>query len=283
MEHKFKRWAVLASQFVAEHFDQCEPLLSNDHDEMDNMVSFVSNQLYLSCQTSTESSLMLLQQGQEWDAEIINRTIIDGTVKYLFMFQGTDEEVIKKVKEYWEILPSYSSIKRSDKINSILNVIDSEILHNSQAINDLRKTKHEKETIHKETNQKHRRSLEGKWAFSNIIDDFNKSNDEDLLPLIQLSHSFGMGSHFIHKDGCGVAMMWERSIRNRERQELVKVAHVARLISDLCSLAEIRTMALHKRCNKPYEFSKQIRESYSSLFFEFKVASDKLNQVEYGS
>jgi hypothetical protein len=281
MDHKFKRWTALASHFIGEHFDQCKPLLDKDYEGMSPIVRFVSTQLYLSCQFSTESSLLLLQQGQEWDAEIINRSIIEGVVKYIFMLQGTDEEVLEKVNEYWEILPSYSSVKRSDRVNSLLNDTDSEVLQNSKSLENLKLTEPETETIREGTNRQQRKLLEQKWSFSNIIQGFSKSNDKWLAPLIHLAYNFGMSSHLIHKDGDGVGMVWERCTREKERQEVVKLAHVARTISDLCSFAEIRTTILHKRCNEPDDFSKKIKESYSLLFSELKVAYDKFNQVEY--
>lgn len=281
MEHKFKRWTALASHFIGEHFDQCKPLLDKDYAGMHPKVRFVSTQLYLSCQFSTESSLLLLQQGQEWDSEIINRSIIEGVVKYIFMLQGSDEEVIEKVNEYWEILPSYSSVKRSDRVGSLLNDTDSEIIQNSQSLQDLKLDPSETESIREGTNKQQRKLLEQKWSFSNIIQGFSKSDDKGLAPLVHLAYNFGMSSHLIHKDGDVVAMIWERCIRDSERQEVVKAAHIARAISDLCSFAEVRTWILHKRCNENHDFTKKIRESYSPLFSELKVAYEKFNQVEY--
>lgn len=113
MNVNFENWANLASHFIGEHFDKCRPLLEADGSHINPFVRFVSTQLYLSCHFSSESSLILVGQGQEWDADIINRTIVEGVVKYIFMLQGTGEDKLNKAIEFWETLPDYSSIKRS--------------------------------------------------------------------------------------------------------------------------------------------------------------------------
>jgi hypothetical protein len=281
MDDKLKRWTALASHFVGEHFDHCKPLLDKDYEGMHPLVRFVSTQLYLSCQFSTESSLLLLQQGQEWDSEILNRSIIEGVVKYIFMLQGNEDEVLEKVNEYWEILPSYSSVKRSDRVSSLLKTVNSDELHNWKSLDDLKLTESDVDTIRDGSNKQQRKLLEQKWSFSNIVQGFSKSGNERLMPLVHLAYNFGMSSHLIHKDGDGVAMIWERCTRDSVRQEVVKLSHIARAISDLCSFAEARTFTLHQRCNEKYDFTHKLRESYAPLFSELKVALEEFNKVEY--
>ena len=101
------------------------------------------------------------------------------------------------------------------------------------------------------------------------------------MPLVHLAYNFGMSSHLIHKDGDGVSMIWERCTRDIERQEAVKLAHIARAISDLCSFAEARTVILHQHCNTEYDFIDKLRDSYSPLFSELKVLLKEFNKVEY--
>lgn len=281
MDDKLKQLTALASHFIGEHFDHCKPLLDQDYQGMHPVVRFVSTQLYLSCQFSTESSLLLLRHGQEWDSEIINRSIIEGVVKYIFMLQGTEDETIEKVKEYWEILPNYSAVKRSDRVSSLLKTVNSDELPNWKSIDDLKLEDSDIASIREGTNKQQRKSLEQKWSFSNIIQGFSKSGDERLMPLVHLAYNFGMSSHLIHKDGDGVSMIWERCTRDIERQESVKLAHIARAISDLCSFAEARTVILHQHCNTEYDFIDKLRDSYSPLFSELKDLLKEFNKVEY--
>jgi len=281
MEEKLNRWVVLASHYIGEHFDHCKPLLDIDYNGIHPLIRFVSTQLYLSCQFSTESSLLLIKEGQEWDAEIINRSIIEGVVKYIYMLQGSEDEMLTKVTEYWETLPDFSAIKRSDRVTALLNEVPDDISSNWRGLKDLKLSDDEVMSLRDGSNKHERKLLEQKWSFSNIVQTFSKSSDENLSLLVHLAYNFGMSSHLIHKDGDGVAMIWERCTRETNRQKAVKLGHMARTISDLCSFAEMRTVFLFKSCNEKLDFTGKLKESYSVLFYELKEAGENFNKVEY--
>lgn len=223
-----------------------------------------------------------MSNGKEWDSEIINRSIIEGVVKYVYMLQGHEDEVLMKVKEYWELLPSYSSIKRSDRVSSMLQEVDPDELPNWKSLEELKLNESSVDSIRGGTNKHERKLLEQNWSFSKIVQGFSKSGDEKLAPFIHLAHNYGMSSHLIHKDGDGVAMVWERFTREKNRQDIVKLAHVARAISDICTFAEVRSICLFRKCDKDFDFIVKLRESYSILFAEIKSAYEEFNKTEYG-
>lgn len=281
MDEKLKYWVAMASHFIGDHFDHCKPFLDKDFQDMNPMTRFVSTQLYLSCHFSSESSLILLQHAQEWDAEIINRSIIEGVTKYIYMLNGSEEEVLEKVKEYWELLPSYSAIKRSDRASSLLAEVEPKEMHNWLSIQELTLEPEKVDSIRGNTNKQQRKQLEQKWSFSHIIQEFSKSSDTWLNPLIHLSYNYGMSSHLIHKDGDGVAMVWERCVRNTEAQAVIKAAHIARSISDLCTFAEMRSLSLFQFCGENPGFSTTLRKKYKPLFTSLKGALQEFNSAEY--
>ena len=281
MEANLKQWTSLASHFIGEHFDHCKPFLDKDYQGLHPLVRFVSTQLYISCHFSSESALLLLRKGQEWDADILNRSIVEGVVKYIFMLYGSDEEKLTKAKEYWDILPNYSAIKRSDKAHSFLIASNG---HNSpewRAIQDLTLTESEVETLRDGSNRRDRNLLYQKWSFSNIVNWFAKSEDKGLSLLVHLAYNYGMSSHLIHKDADGVGMVWERCTRDPEKQNAVKNGHIARAISDVCTFAEMRSLFLFKSCKKEQNFITPLRESYSILFSELSKATENFNKIEY--
>jgi hypothetical protein len=281
MDERFQSWVAMASHFIGEHFDHCKPFLDKDFPNMHPMTRFVSTQLYLSCHFSSESSLILLQHGQEWDAEIINRSIIEGVTKYIYMLNGSEEEVLEKAKEYWEILPSYSAIKRSDRAASLLAEVTPKEMDNWLSIQELTLEPEQVDSIRGDTNKQQRKQLEQKWSFSQIIKEFSKSSDTRLSPLIHLSYNYGMSSHLIHKDGDGVGMVWERCIRTAEEQAWVKAAHIARSISDICTFVEMRTLFLFQFCGEKPEFPTKLRQNYEPLFTSLKGALQEFNSSKY--
>ncbi|MDI3325395.1 DUF5677 domain-containing protein [Pontibacterium granulatum] len=283
MKYQLEKWTSLASHFIGEHFDNCKALLDKDYDGLHPQVRFVSTQLYLSCHFSSESSLILLREGREWDADIISRSVIEGTVKYIYMLQGNDGEKLTRSIEYWERLPNYAAIKRSSRAESFLLDIEESDSLEWQAIRDLVLSDSEIEAYRAGSNTKERKLLEQKWSFSQIIKNYANDSEEGLEYLAHLAHDYGMSSHLIHKDGDGVGMIWERSQREAERLNAVKIAHIAKSISDLCTFSEIRSIYLHKSCNLDYSFVRALKDSYHALFLELQQATESFVEKEYGT
>ncbi|XLP07076.1 DUF5677 domain-containing protein [Alteromonas marina] len=280
MEKILKSWAVLASHFIGEHFDHCKPYMDVAYDGMHPLTRFVSTQLYISCQLSSTSALVLIKEGLEWDAEIINRSIIEGVTKYVYLLTGSAEERLEKTKEYWELLPDYAATKRSAKVKRFFEEV-SEAKQNLP-LNDLLLSDREIDELRNGTNKNERSNLEQKWSFSHIINEFSKSDSPGLRAFISLAHGYGMSSHLIHKDGDGVGMIWERCSRPEERQSAVKLGHCARTVSDVCSFAKLRTIFLLKACNEdPIPICRSIGEHYSVFFNDLEEAYKSFESVEY--
>lgn len=98
-----------------------------------------------------------------------------------------------------------------------------------------------------------------------------------------LAYGYGMNSHHIHKDGDSVGMIWDRCTREPKRQNAVKLAHIARSFSDVCTLADIRSLILMEYCNVDRGFIEELKVSYKELFDDIKLAIEEFNEVEYNS
>lgn len=281
MEDKLKIWTSTASHFIGEHFDHCKPFLDNDYKGLDPLVRFVSTQLYISCQMSSISSLTLVREGHEWDADVINRSLIEGVVKYVYMLVGDESERLEKAKEYWEVLPDFSSIKRSARADAFLASKSSETDVNFQPLEDLLLDDEQVSSLRNGTNKKERKLLDQKWSFSNIVSEFSESDDKGLSLFSHLAHNYGMSSHLIHKDGDGIAMIWDRCTRSENRLYAAKLSHLARIVSDICSFAELRTIFLMKACKQDLDVIKTLKENYEHLFSEIKDAYQLFLDVEY--
>ena len=117
-------WVVRASHFIGECFDNCKHLLDKDNGTLEASVRFIATQLYIDCHFSSESSLILIQEGQEWDADIINRTIIEGTVKYIYMISCNDKKQHERANEYSHLLPKFSAIRRHERAKKFLDELE---------------------------------------------------------------------------------------------------------------------------------------------------------------
>jgi len=99
-----QRWAKAGSQAIYDYLMLCVPIFE-ELQKGDQEQVFVYRQLAVSCHLTSESALLLIEHGCLWDAEILIRSVTEGTAKFAFMAIGTCEERAKKVKEYWIDLP----------------------------------------------------------------------------------------------------------------------------------------------------------------------------------
>jgi hypothetical protein len=97
-----------------------------------------------------------------------------------------------------------------------------------------------------------------------------------------LAHGYGMSSHLLHKDADGVGMVWERYGRDFERQTAVKLGHSARVVSDVCTFAQLRLFMLLRACNQPTQALREIEDRYAvTLFSELTKANHMFTEAEY--
>lgn len=283
MERILSTWAGLASHFIGECFDVAKPYLDKDFVEIDPYVRFVSSQLFIDCHLSSESSILLVQAAKEWDADIINRSVTEGTIKYVFMMSGDESETKQKAYEFWDQLPSYASIRHHDRALSFLTLVDNPDAPEWLPLKALLLSQVDIDSIRGGSNKKERNLLDQKWSFSEMTKSFAQSDSPGLKHLSHLAHGYGMSSHLIHKDGDGVGMVWERYGRSEKDQYAVKLGHCSRIISDICSFAKLRLFQLLKFCKKDTSVVRDIELRYSLLFNELEKAGKHFTEVEYGT
>jgi hypothetical protein len=281
MEKILSTWAGSSSHFIGECFDVAKPYLDKQFDGIDPYVRFVSAQLFIDCHLSSESSLILVKGAKEWDADIINRSVMEGTIKYVFLMSGETSDVRQKAVEYWEKLPNFSAIRHHDRARAFLEEIDNPGDSEWLPFKKLLLTQKQIDSLRSGTNKKDRNLLEQKWSFSHITKNFTQSESNGLRLLSHLAHGYGMSSHLIHKDGDGVGMVWERYGRNEQEQSAVKLAHCARVVSDICSFSKLRLLQLLRFCGKEADIIEDIEKRYVLLFDELKKAGKNFTEVEY--
>lgn len=278
-----RRWAAWSSQFAGACFDQAKPFLDNDFTGIDPYVRFVSSQLFINCHLTSESVLILIGEMKTWDADVLARSVLEGTLKYVYMLLGNAKRMREKAKEYWEILPSFAAIKRSERIKRFLKDVHDPDNLEWQALRELVLKDTDVEEVRNSRNRTERREIEERWSFSGISKEFITSGDEGLRLLSHSAHNYGMSSHLLHKDGDGIGMVLDRYRRTADRQTVAELGHSARVVSDVCTFAQLRLLHLLKLCNKNIDLIQSIEKHYNLLFQELDQANQHFTQVEYSS
>lgn len=283
MERIFKSWSGLASHFIGECFDVSKPFIDDEYAGVAPLVRFVAAQLYIDCHLSSESILLLIHDQKEWDADLVARSVMEGSLKLTYMLQGEPHDIERKVDEYWNILPQFASIKHSERAGRFIHEVPDPDNPNWLPFKELILDESAIAAIRSKYSRQERKTLEESWSFTGICRTFAKSDDEGLKLFAHLAHGYGMSSHLIHKDADGIGMVWDRFRRDPERQTAVKLGHSARIVSDVCTFAKLRLYSLLRACKQPTDSIGTIEERYQELLFdELDKAGNQFTDIEYG-
>lgn len=275
-------WTAVASHYIGECFDVAKPFLDKSYDGLPPLVRFVIAQLFIDCHLSTESSLLLIRAGKEWDADIISRAVLEGSLKLTYMLLGSATEIEQKVEEYWSILPEFSAIRHSENAKKVLISSRDPNAPEMQTFRDLVMDDQAVEKIRNRFSRVQRRELEEKWSFTGICKTFASSTDKRLHKVVGLAHNYAMSSHLLHKDADGVGMVWDRAIRESHRLEAVTIGHAARILSDACNFSYLRLCFLLNACGQTRQELDGLHDRVQPLMDELNEALQHFYHVEYG-
>lgn len=179
-----------------------------------------------------ETVITLTTSDRLWDAEIVLRSALEAFVKFMFITTAKGDERMKRIDEYWNLLPEVTSIKQSNQAKKNLEFFGESETHRL-AYSPL--VLHEE--LEKELREKwpkpDRQRLEQKWSFSEIVLSISRENKGHPLEMLgTLAHSYRMSSHVMHGDETGVLIIEERQSRSKEERDKVNAAHYLRLMSD---------------------------------------------------
>lgn len=226
---------------------------------------FHLQQIAISCQLTNESICMLIGNRKIWDADILCRTVLEGTIKMLYMTKGTKQEQIDKFNEFWNLQPQFEKFKKSKKALELLTVIDKIEDEKFKFIKDMIVTEEEMKKFEKSYPKNIRKQLDMRWSFNNMIQCLSKEHPDKLEPIIGLTYSYNLSSNLVHMDAMGINIVRERVSRGELRSKLADLAHASRIISDILSLSMIRLEIIYDSLNLdfkaldiPYEEHKQL-------------------------
>ncbi|MBN3804977.1 hypothetical protein GXB81_18245 [Paraburkholderia sp. Ac-20336] len=274
-------WAAEASRLIFDCFDQAKPYLDQAYEGLPPLVRFVAAQLFIDCHLSSESSLLLIQSGKEWDADLISRSVMEGSVKLAYMLYGSSSEIESKVGEYWHVLPLFFAIRHAEHARQFLDAVPDADAPEWHSFKELLVEPEEVSLIRESYSKRARQEIEERWSFAGICRFFARTEEPGLRHFVHLAHGYSMSSHLIHKDADSIGMIWERSTRDEARQTAASLGHSARVISDACAFARLRLLSLLRACGEPKKVLSDIDVKYADLTEKLTSANRYFNEVEY--
>lgn len=231
-------YATTAMHILRESFDLCTPLYK-ENSELKEIHQFVLTNMISSCHQASESSLLLVGYRRLWDAEILKRSVLEGTTKLLYISIGEGEEILSKCDEFYRVIPEMTQINLHKKaIECLEKINDLSTLWpdiNNQILSDEKLLE-----LEAKYPRRVRKMINQKWSFSEIIKTLEESKNEGFEIFKGTYYKYSLGSHFVHQDGDSIGYMWDRNRSDIESRTSTELAHGKSIIKDILALVLVR-------------------------------------------
>jgi hypothetical protein len=238
-------------------------------------------QLLSASARSTESVLLLCAYGQLWDAELVVRSVLEGSLKFVYLLQGL-QTLEERHTEFADDLPEIGRAKDHEKAKSFFEGIPNPDDRQWDPIRDLLLSDVDLRSIREKFNKAQRRELERKWGFSGLISALSNSDDPLLAGFKSLAHGYSIASHLLHADFSGTAIPLERDERSLERRETAHLAHLSRLISDVFTFFQCRVFAGYRCIDQKTGAFVTASERIAKLLAMHGAINEEWMKTEYG-
>ncbi len=188
----------------------------------------------------SDSVVLLAINERLWEAAMLDRTIQEGTTKFLFICTQDAEEREVRVGEFRYALPDIALLRDHRRAEALLNVLGDKPQDELRPIREVLLSARELARIQASYSRKRRAQLEQKWSFASMVDDISQSRFPGIDAYASMLFGYSMSSHLIHMDGVGLGMILDREQREPVRLNAMNCAHTARLFSEQVQFAVLR-------------------------------------------
>ncbi|MGY0556568.1 DUF5677 domain-containing protein [Lysobacter sp. A421] len=241
---------------------------------------WILGMLLTSCARSTESSLLLSAYGQLWDAEVILRSVSEGTLKFAYILQAHDD-FKQRIHEYSVDHFNIALLKDDHKIRELLSALGDSGSPQLRPLADRLLPDEKLSELKKSYDKTTRRSMESRWGVAGILDAFRRSGDDSSLRFRGLLHNYSLASHIQHADYIGISIPDDRERRSPAGRDAMHLAHLSRIISDAFAYFLMRLTSGYRLIN---EDPAPIRSAYSqinALYEKFGDVYQNWMDIEY--
>lgn len=198
--------------------------------------------LFTSLHSTSESILILLQNQAVFDADILLRCLMEGTVKYCYLMNGTEDERKKKYEEYRIILCEIDKLTDHKKAKEAIDILKEFSQNNLTPFEVMVLSDEEEALLTAKYSASKRNEYTRKWSYQALLRALAKDHKEYEAQLGTLS-TYATSSHFCHFDWTGVSAHQEQIMSSRDgSNELYDYLHALRILSNVLSLYLFRVI-----------------------------------------
>jgi len=273
------KWADESKRMLGEYLQKCESLL-NAKPNYDTNSEFVLAQLFYNCHLISESSILLVENQKSWESQILTRSVVEGTFRYVYICTKNKDDHEQRIREFMEDLPDLSQIREFEKINTFLAQLAQtdkksyEMLRGfsrpASYVNDLR---------HKYPTSK-KRGLPQRWSLMQILQAVAGSEFPDMKKYLNIGIQYAMASHFVHQDSDAIQLLWMRNNPKEKSPMYSEVVIGAKELAANLEMAHLRSMAIHYFIGKDLSEVESIYKRHIGLLMELSKATHIAIQYE---
>ncbi|MCZ0733952.1 DUF5677 domain-containing protein [Phreatobacter sp. AB_2022a] len=231
---------------------------------------------------STESALLLTAYAQLWDAEILVRSVFEGSLKVAYLLQSPSS-FEERHREYGHDLFRISLLKDHAKYAELLGVLPSVSDPGWRPFRERLLAEEEREEIATAYPKQVRSSLESRWGFTGLIGGLARSGDPIFKGFTGLATGYSMASHIAHADSVGTSIAMERDYRSAERRDAISLAHGVRLMTDVMVCFHIRLAIGYRFISRDPAPVARATKAMTDLKTSFGRVYEDWMEAEYGT
>lgn len=258
---------VKADEYLKSLIYKLSPLYKKEHGENQDVVV----PLFTSLHSTSESILILLLNKAIFDADVLLRTVMEGTIKYCYLMTGTEKEKQEKYAEYKVELTNIDKILDHNKAVEAVDILREFPMNSTKPFELSILSDDELSELSKKYPKKERDALKRKWSYQSLLRSLAHVYPEYEAQLGTVS-TYSLTSHFCHYDWTGL------SSRNAQIMDSVNpdaivfdIMHCNRILSNVLSMELFRiTEYMRGNCFCSQEVTTLLLEVY-----EFVIELDK--------
>lgn len=212
------------------------PLYKKEHGENQD----VTVPLFTVLHSTSESILILLLHQAIFDADVLLRTVMEGTIKYCYLMIGTDDEKREKYIEYKIELREMAKISDHRKAVEAINTLRRFSNNSTKPFECDVLTEEELLDLEARYPKRKQMELKKRWSYQALLRSLAESNPEYEAQLGTLA-TYSMTSHLNHNDWNGVSSRNLQISQSDDPDAIIfDIMHSVRILSNVLSMELFR-------------------------------------------
>ena len=208
--------------------------------------------LFTSLHSTSESILILLQNQAVFYADILLRSIMEGTVKYCYLMIGNSEEKTSKCNEYKNVLCEIDRLNDHKKAKEATEILKTFLQNDIGPFESMILSEEEANILANKYSAATKNRITNKWSYQSLLRMLAADHEEYKAYKAQLGtlSAYATICHNCHYDWTGVSARNEEIMSSSDgSNEFYDYMHALRIVSNVLSMYLFRVLE-YMRCNQ---------------------------------